>query len=52
MIKSVLSAFRIEFNSCASGIPVRFVTNETQKTRTALVQKLHRLGFSMPDENV
>ena len=34
------------------GIPVRFVTNETQKTRNALVQKLHRLGFSMPEDNV
>lgn len=35
-----------------SGIPVRFVTNETQKTRDALLQKLHRLGFSMKAEQM
>lgn len=34
------------------GIQVRFVTNETQKTRKALVEKLHRLGYSMEEELV
>ena len=35
-----------------AGIPVRFVTNETQRSRLSLVQKLHRLGFSMAEEDV
>ena len=34
------------------GIPVRFVTNETQKTRQSLVAKLHRLGYEMPETEV
>ena len=34
------------------GIPVRFVTNETQKTRQSLVAKLHRLGYEMPEAEV
>ena len=33
-----------------AGIQVRFVTNETQCTRQKLVEKLHRVGYSMPEE--
>lgn len=33
-------------------IPVRFVTNESTKTRKDLVDKLHRLGYSMDVEHV
>lgn len=36
----------------SAGIPVRFVTNETQNTRKGLVDKLHRLGYSMPEQEV
>ena len=35
-----------------NGIPVRFVTNETQKTRLSLWQKLHRLGFTMNESEM
>eukprot|EP00095_Tigriopus_kingsejongensis_P004449 maker-scaffold168_size293125-snap-gene-0.19 protein:Tk04449 transcript:maker-scaffold168_size293125-snap-gene-0.19-mRNA-1 annotation:"phospholysine phosphohistidine inorganic pyrophosphate phosphatase" len=34
------------------GIPVRFVTNETQRTRRSLMDKLHRLGFSMDEKDI
>jgi len=34
------------------GVPFRLVTNETQKTRAALVAKLTRLGFNVPEEKV
>ena len=40
------------FVSFRLGIPVRFVTNETQKTRQSLVAKLHRLGYEMPEAEV
>ena len=33
-----------------AGIDVRFVTNETQLTRKRLVEKLHGMKFSMPEE--
>ena len=33
-------------------IPVRFVTNETQKTRKSLVEMLHSLGYEMRLEQV
>ena len=33
-----------------AGIDVRFVTNETQLTRKKLVEKLHGMKFSMPEE--
>lgn len=33
-------------------IPVRFVTNETQRTRQNLVEMLHSNGFSMPVDSV
>ena len=33
-------------------IPVRFVTNETQKTRKSLVEMLHSLGYVMRLEQV
>ncbi len=36
----------------SAGIAVRFVTNETQRTRESLVGKLHRLGFDMPEEEI
>jgi phospholysine phosphohistidine inorganic pyrophosphate phosphatase len=36
----------------AAGIPVRFVTNESQGTRERLTAKLHRLGFSMPESSI
>ena len=35
-----------------AGIDVRFVTNETQSTRKELVNKLHDLKFSMPEETM
>ncbi|ESO97211.1 hypothetical protein LOTGIDRAFT_226773 [Lottia gigantea] len=35
-----------------SKIPVRFCTNETSCTRKALVEKLHRFGFSMEEKDV
>ncbi len=34
------------------GVPFRLVTNETQKTRKALVEKLGRLGFKVPEDKV
>jgi ribonucleotide monophosphatase NagD (HAD superfamily) len=34
------------------GIPVRFVTNETQRTRDSLVAKLHNNGYSMESDTV
>ena len=33
-----------------AGIDVRFVTNETQLTRKKLLEKLHGMKFSMPEE--
>ena len=36
----------------AAGIPVRFVTNETQRTRASLVKMLHENGYSMPEADV
>lgn len=36
----------------SAGISVRFVTNETQRTRKSLVDKLHSYGFSMPTEDI
>lgn len=36
----------------AAGLPVRFCTNETTMTRNMLTEKLHRLGFSMKDEEI
>ncbi|TRY63027.1 hypothetical protein TCAL_05569 [Tigriopus californicus] len=35
-----------------SGIQVRFLTNETQRTRRNLMEKLHRLGFSMNETDI
>merc|ERR1712029_407645 len=36
----------------AAGIPVRFVTNETQRTRASLVEMLYENGYSMPEADV
>lgn len=36
----------------SAGLPVRFCTNETTMTRNMLTEKLHRLGFSMKDEEI
>jgi len=35
-----------------AGLCVRFVTNETQLTRKKLVEKLHGMKFSMPEESI
>lgn len=35
-----------------AGLQVRFVTNETQRTRDNLVEMLHRNGFDMPNQSV
>ncbi|KAL5022103.1 hypothetical protein ScPMuIL_001258 [Solemya velum] len=35
-----------------SGMPVRFCTNETQKTRMNLVEKLVKLGFDVAEGEV
>jgi len=35
-----------------AGIDVRFVTNETQLTRKKLLEKLHGMKFSMPEEAI
>lgn len=35
-----------------AGIPVRFVTNETQRTRASLVGMLHENGYSMPETDI
>ena len=43
---------RICFDEGVAGIPVRFVTNETQRTRKSLVDKLNRLGFQVEDKQV
>ena len=45
------------FGSCLngnifSGIEVRFVTNETQKTRRQIQAKLHQHGFTMKEEEM
>ena len=47
-----MSLLNVRLKSFPSGIHVRFVTNETQRTRDSLVEKLHKNGFSMPKENV
>lgn len=36
----------------AAGIAVRFVTNESQRTRASLKNKLHRLGFCMEESTI
>ncbi|KAK7486238.1 hypothetical protein BaRGS_00022561 [Batillaria attramentaria] len=36
----------------ASGVPVRFCTNETTTTRSKLVRRLQALGFNMKEEEV
>lgn len=36
----------------AAGIAVRFVTNESQRTRASLKNKLHRLGFCMEESKI
>jgi ribonucleotide monophosphatase NagD (HAD superfamily) len=34
----------------AAGLPVRFLTNESQCTRRLLWEKLNRLGYSLPGD--
>ena len=45
---SVEAVSRLE----AAGVQVRFVTNETQRTRSNLVEMLHKNGYSMEEKCV
>ena len=40
------------FRLASAGIPVRFVTNETQSTREAIHAKLQNIGFTITEEHI
>merc|ERR1711983_551616 len=50
--KAIPGSIEAVKNLSAAGIPVRFVTNETQRTRASLVKMLYENGYSMPEADV